>query len=291
MRGSILNIEKNKDLTEFSAYKIKSFCEVAYFPECENDLVELYRNNPDLDFTIIGNGNNILFAKEYYDRPFIIMNGNMNKFSIEENHICAEAGVTLLELSEAALKSNLTGLEAFYDIPSSVGGAIVMNAGNKNTEIKDVLTKVRYLSLEDFEIKEMSNSEIKFCYRSSFFQNNSNNIVLKAWFTLKHGNSSDIYNLMEKEKKIRWEKQPREYPNCGSVFKRPKNKFVGPMLDELNLKGFTIGGAQVSQKHSGFIVNTGSATGEDIILLINEIQRRVKLKFNIELEVEQRIIL
>lgn len=286
-----MKVEENKDLTEFSAYKVKSSCAKAYFPECEEDLVSLYRNNPTEQFTVIGNGNNIIFAKEYYNKSFIILNGCLNKITVENDCILAEAGATLLKLSETALKYSLTGLEAFYDIPSSVGGAVVMNAGNKDAEIKDVLVKVRYLDLDTLEIKEMTNKEASFYYRNSFFQNYKNNIVLKVWFKLLPGDPDTIHKKMEQGKSIRWQKQPRDYPNCGSVFKRPEGRFVGPMLDELGLKGFAIGGAQVSKKHSGFIINTGNATGQDILSLITEIQRRVKAHFNIDLVVEQRVIL
>lgn len=286
-----MKVEENKDLTEFSAYKVKSSCAKAYFPEREEDLVSLYRNNPTEQFTVIGNGNNIIFAKEYYNKSFIILNGCLNKITVENDCILAEAGATLLKLSETALKYSLTGLEAFYDIPSSVGGAVVMNAGNKNAEIKDVLVKVRYLDLNTFEVKELTNEEASFRYRNSFFQEDSNNIILKALFKLLPGNRNIIHKKMEEEKKARWEKQPRDYPSCGSVFKRPEGRFVGPMLDELGLKGFAIGGAQVSKKHSGFIINTGNATGQDILSLITEIQRRVKAHFNIDLVVEQRVIL
>ena len=286
-----MKVEENKDLTEFSAYRVKSYCAKAYYPENEDELTKLYVDNPKEGFIVIGNGNNIIFAKQYYDRPFIILNGCLNKIVVKGNHIIAEAGATLLDMSEIALKHSLTGLEAFYDIPSSVGGAVVMNAGNKDAEIKDVLVKVRYFDLDTFKIKEIANEEANFSYRNSFFQKNSNIIILKAFFELLSGDPKEIQETMEQGKKIRWEKQPREYPNCGSVFKRPAGKFVGPMLDELGLKGFTIGGAQVSMKHSGFIVNIGDATGEDVLSLISEIQKRVKSHFDVDLEIEQRVIL
>jgi UDP-N-acetylmuramate dehydrogenase len=165
-----------------------------------------------------------------------------------------------------------------------------MNAGTKEGEIKDILIKVRYLDLTDMQFKEKTKDEMGFEYRNSFFQKNTDKILLKAWFQLQKGNPEEIKYKMEETKQIRWEKQPREYPNCGSVFKRPPGRFVGPMLDELGLKGFTIGGAQISEKHSGFIVNTGNATGQDILAVISEAQKRVKEKFGIDMEVEQRII-
>lgn len=282
--------KENFNLTEYNAYCINAVCAKAWFPESETDLLEIFIQNKNKRLIVLGNGNNIILSKEYYEEEFIILNGCFDKITVTDTEFEAEGGSTLLQLSEMALKHHLTGLEIFYDIPSSVGGAVVMNAGTKEGEIKDILVKVRYLDLTDNKIKEISKEDIGFEYRNSFFQKHGDKIVLKARFHLKKGNSKQIKAKMEETKQIRWAKQPREYPNCGSVFKRPKGRFVGPMLDELGLKGFTIGGAQISKKHSGFIVNTGNATGKDILAVIAEAQKRVKEKFGVDLEVEQRII-
>lgn len=285
-----MNYINNFNLTDYNAYRIDAVGAKAWFPENETDLLEIFNQNKNKRLIVLGNGNNIILSKEYYEEEFIILNGCFDKIIISDTEIEAEAGATLLQLSETALKHHLTGFEIFYDIPSSVGGAVVMNAGTKEGEIKDILIKVRYLDLSDLKIKEISKNEIGFEYRNSFFQRNTDKIVLKAWFELRQGNPVEIKNKMDEYKNIRWSKQPREFPNCGSVFKRPKGRFVGPMLDELGLKGFTVGGAKISEKHSGFIVNTGTATGKDILDLIKEVQFRVKEKFGVELEVEQRVI-
>ena len=285
-----MKVKENLDLTELNAYRIKSICKKAYFPDSEAELINLIKDNSTESLNIIGNGNNIILAKEYYETPFIILNRCLDKIIFDNELLIAEAGATLLSLSETALHYSLTGLEEFYDIPSSVGGAIVMNAGNKFKEIKDVVTKIRFLDVKTLEINEVTNNQAHFSYRNSFFQENSNHIIIKAWFKLSPGDPSEIQHKMLQGKELRWAKQPRQYPNCGSVFKRPEGRFVGPMLDELNLKGLSIGGAQVSTKHSGFIVNKGYATGQDILSLISEIQRRVKMHFGIDLVVEQRII-
>jgi len=280
----------NFNLIEYNAYRINAVCAKAWFPENETDLLEIYRQKINKQLVILGNGNNIILSKKYYEEEFIILNGCFDKITVNETEIEAEAGATLLQLSETALKHHLTGLEIFYDIPSSVGGAVVMNAGTKEGEIKDILVKVRYLDLADLQIKENAKEDIGFEYRNSFFQKQTDKIVLKAWFNLEKGNPEQIKAKMEETKQTRWVKQPREYPNCGSVFKRPPGRFVGPMLDELGLKGFKIGDAQISQKHSGFIVNKGNATGRDILALISEAKKQVKEKFGVDLEVEQRII-
>jgi len=280
----------NINLTAYNAYRINAVCTKAWFPENETDLLEIFSQNKNKRLIILGNGNNIILSKEYYEEEFIIFNGCFDKITVNNTEMEAEAGATLLQLSETALKHHLTGLEIFYDIPSSVGGAVVMNAGTKEGEIKDILVKVRYLDLTDLQIKEIAKEDIGFEYRNSFFQKNTNKIVLKAWFQLKKEKQERIRARMEETKQTRWAKQPREYPNCGSVFKRPPGRFVGPMLDELGMKGFTVGGAKIAEKHSGFIVNTGTATGNDILALIAEAQKRVKERFGVELEVEQRII-
>lgn len=283
-------LKKNFDLTDYNSYRIKSKCRAAYFPESESDLVELYQS--DKNYVLLGSGHNIILSKDYYDADFIIFNGNYNAIEVDKksNIISAESGATILEVSEAAEKNSLTGVEFFYDIPSSVGGAVVMNAGTKEGETKNILQKVRYLDLIDMCIKEKVNEDLELEYRNSIFQKQQDKIILKAWFQLSIGDQSEIRLIMNESKERRWSRQPREYPNSGSVFKRPTGKFVGPMLDELGLKGYKIGGAQVSQKHSGFIVNVNNATGEDILALIKHIQNRVNEKFDINLEVEQRII-
>lgn len=285
-----VKFEQQFNLKNYNAYRVESICSKAWFPENETDLLEIFRQNKNKRLIILGNGNNIILSKEYYEDEFIILNGCFDKITVNNTEMEAEAGATLLQLSETALKHHLTGLEIFYDIPSSVGGAVVMNAGTKEGEIKDILVKVRYLDLADKQIKEISKENIGFEYRNSFFQKNTNKIVIKAWFQLKNEKQERIRARMEETKLTRWAKQPREYPNCGSVFKRPPGRFVGPMLDELGMKGFTIGGAKISEKHSGFIVNVGNATGKDILAVISEAQKRVKERFGVDLEVEQRII-
>jgi len=285
-----MRVFKNFNLTEYNSYRIKSKCKKAYFPENEDDIIKLFSLKQD--YILLGSGHNLILSKAYYDTDFIIFNGNFDSIDVgsDSNVIVAEAGATILAVSETAEKHNLTGAEFLFDIPSSVGGAVVMNAGTKEGETKNILKKVRYLDLKDMTVNEKSNEDLELEYRTSFFQKNKNTIILKAWFKLSKGDPSEIRRIMNDSKTRRWSKQPRDYPNCGSVFKRPPGKFVGPMIDELGLKGFTIGGAQVSKKHSGFIINKGNATGTDILELIQYIQDKVKKRHNINLEVEQRII-
>lgn len=285
-----MKIFENFDLTDYNSYNIKSHCKRAIFPETEADLIKIYKEFND--FKLIGSGHNIILSKSFYDSDFVILNGNYSDtfIDLDNSLIEAEAGISMLKLSEIALNNELTGLEIFYDIPSSLGGAVVMNAGASGEEIKDLIKKVRYLDLKDNKIKERFNSELNFEFRNSFFQKNTDKVVLKVWLQLKKGNFEDIHFKMRDVKEKRWAKQPKDFPNAGSVFKRPKGFYVGAMIDELKLKGLTVGGAKVSEKHGGFIINFDNASGKDIIELINIIKDKVKNKFEVDLEVEQRII-
>lgn len=280
----------NFDLTNYNSYRLHAICRTAFFPESEADILELYKIRKD--YILLGNGYNVIFSKKFYDVDFIVFNGNFNKISVDEKNriVSAEAGATTLDVSKKAEENSMAGLEFFYDIPSSIGGAVVMNAGTKEGETKNILRKVRYLDLEDMLVKIRYKEDLELEYRNSLFQKNNDKVILKAWFQLELGNAENIRSVMEESKARRWSKQPREYPNSGSVYKRPPGRFVGPMLDELGLKGYRIGGAEISRKHSGFIVNIGNATAKDILAIIKYTRKEVKANFGVDLEVEQRVI-
>lgn len=282
---------KNFDLTDYNSYKIKAICSEAYFPNSIDDIIEIFKNNINRKKIIIGGGYNIIFSKPYFDELFVILGESFSNIRKVDNQVViAEAGVNMKVLSEFALTHELTGLEIFYDIPSSLGGAVVMNAGASGEEIKDVIETVTYLDLQDFVIKTIKRDDINFQYRNSFFQKNTDKIILTVSLKLKHKDSYLIKDKMEAIKASRWSKQPKEYPNAGSVFKRPIGHYVGTMIESLGLKGYTVGGAQVSEKHAGFIVNNNNATGQDIIELIEVIKAKVLKKFGVDLEIEQRIL-
>ncbi|HIB38452.1 UDP-N-acetylmuramate dehydrogenase [Mesonia sp.] len=284
-----MKIIENFDLTPCNSYRIKAKCSKAYFPENEKDFQTIFKQK--LNKIMIGGGYNIILSKEFYEEEFVVIGETFANIELESDTIIScEAGVNTKTFSEFALNKKLSGAEIFYDIPSSIGGAVVMNAGASGEEIKDILIRVRYLDLDDGKIKEISNKEIGFEYRNSLFQKETNKVVLKAWFDLKSSTAKQIKEKMDAVKDARWAKQPKNYPNAGSVFKRPKGFFVGPMIQELGLKGYTIGDAQISKKHGGFIVNLGNANGGDIIQIIKTVQDKVKERFNVDLEVEQRII-
>ena len=281
----------NFDLTQYNSYKIKASCANAFFPDSEEDIRYIYQERKNTKKILIGNGNNIIFKKEYYPEDFIIFSGNFSRVSWNDKRMCtAESGITLLQLSELAYDRSLSGLEMFYDIPSSLGGAVVMNAGASGEEIKDLLVESRYYDPEKDLFSEMKGEEIGFKYRNSFFQRNPNLIITKVTLKLKTGDQTSIREKMETIKDRRWAKQPKNYPNAGSVFKRPEGMYVGSVIEELGLKGHTVGGAKISEKHAGFIVNFDNAKGKDIIDLIQYIKEKVYKKYSVDLEVEQRIL-
>ena len=283
-----MHVYSDFNLTYYNSYRIHSTCKNAFFPDNEDEVFQLCKD--DTGFIVLGSGNNVILSKEYYDESFIILNGNLNHALFEGDVVEAESGILMSDLCKQALERELSGIEIFYDIPSSLGGAIYMNAGANGEEIKDVLIKVRYLDLNEMKIREVQKHEILFEYRNSYFQQNNKNVILKSWLQLHKKEKEKISLKMESFKLQRWAKQPREFPNAGSVFKRPKEMFVGHIIEKLGLKGFSVGGAMVSEKHAGFIINVANATGNDILSLIKIIQQRVKDECNIDLIVEQRVI-
>ncbi len=277
------------DLTMYNSYRIKAIGKSVFFPDNELDIINLFEQSTD--YILLGSGHNVILSSEFYDKPIIIFNGNFNDIAVnEQDELMVEAGAMMQDVAEVALKWGLSGVEIFYDIPSSLGGAVVMNAGASGEEIKDVLIRVRYLDLADMVVKEISKEDMSFEYRNSFFQRNTDKIVLKAWLKLRLEEKDKIQKKMDYIKEQRWAKQPKEFPNAGSVFKRPKGFYVGAIIDELQLKGFTVGGAKISEKHGGFIVNFNNAKGMDIINLISEVKVLVFDRFGLDLEIEQRII-
>lgn len=283
-----MQVKSNLDLTDYNSYRIKSVAKTVFFPEDEGEILELKRNYPNA--TILGGGNNIILAQEYYENEFIIIQDNYSKVEIQDTVFKAQAGISLKKLSSIALEHSLSGLEIFYDIPGTLGGAIYMNAGTHKLQISNLLNTVTYLNILSGKIVTVKRDELLFQYRQSIFQDNSNLIILSAELNLTKSLFNEILENTILNFQERHYKQPREYPNGGSVFKRPEGKYVGTMLEDLGLKGFSIGGAKISEKHAGFIINYNNATGANIIALIEHINMQVSKKYGFKLELEQKII-
>lgn len=240
-----------------------------------------------LPLTILGFGTNVIIRDSGIRG--VVMNLNLLDYiTVNENMITAGSGAGLIKVSRTARDYNLSGLEFACGIPGSVGGALMMNAGAYGGEISFVLTKATVLTRTGEQLV-LHMPDFEFGYRSSVFEH-SDYIVLEAGFELTHGDSSSIQEKMDHFTFLRESKQPLEYPSCGSVFKRPPHLFAGKLIADSGLQGLRIGGAEVSTKHAGFIVNIDRATSADYLELIAHIQRTVKEKFDVELETEVKII-
>ncbi|RIW31889.1 UDP-N-acetylmuramate dehydrogenase [Bacillus salacetis] len=246
-------------------------------------------NEENIPFTLLGNGSNLII-KDGGIRGIVINLKHLDDISIssEGATLVAQSGARIIDASRRALAESLSGLEFACGIPGTVGGALYMNAGAYGGEIKDVLDYAYVVDKEGNLVKRLA-SELDLDYRTSNIPENGD-IVLEATFKLKPGNYADIKAVMDDLTYKRESKQPLEYPSCGSVFKRPPGYFAGKLIQDSQLQGTNIGGAEVSTKHAGFIVNKDNATAKDYISLIEHVQKTVKEKFDVELEREVRII-
>lgn len=284
-----IEFKLNEPLSKYTFTKTGGPADVLAFPKTREELVEIVdiaRVN-QVPITIIGNASNLII-KDGGIQGIVIILPNFHKIEVSETKVTAEAGATIINTTIAAQKAGLTGIEFAAGIPGSVGGAVFMNAGAYGGEIKDVFESAEVL-LPDGHITTLTHDDMEFSYRHSTVQDDGG-IVISATFALKRGNKETIQEEMDRLNELRRSKQPLEYPSCGSVFKRPKGHFTGPLIIKAGLQGKIIGGAQVSMKHAGFIVNIKHATATDYLNLIHLIQKTVKEKFDVELHTEVRII-
>ena len=235
-------------------------------------------------YMILGKGSNLLVSDEGIEGAVVELSGDFKEISVEGYTITSGAGVTLSKLCTVALEHGLSGLEFAYGIPGSVGGAVYMNAGAYGGETKDVINEVVFLD-ENGEVTTYSNEQAQFSYRHSVFKEN-NGIILFSKYKLIKADQAAIKEKMDDFMNRRITKQPLEFPSAGSVFKRPEGAFAGTLIEQCGLKGKTVGGAQVSEKHAGFIINVGGATCNDVMNLVKIIQDTVKTETGYTLERE-----
>lgn len=252
----------------------------------EQQLVKLlgYISKLEIPYFILGNGSNLLVGDGGYDGIMLKLSGKMNQISVEGNRLFAGAGAYLSQAAKAACEHGLTGLEFAAGIPGTVGGGVVMNAGAYDGEIKQVIENVTVLDKEGNRLV-LDNSTMEFGYRTSAIKNQPF-IVTECCFLLKQGDKDAIAAKMADFQQRRKEKQPLEYPSAGSTFKRPEGHFAGKLIMDAGLAGARIGGAQVSEKHCGFVINAGEATAADIRQLIAYVQEEVYRQFSVRLEPE-----
>lgn len=233
---------------------------------------------------ILGNGSNLLVSDKGYRGVILQIKDRMNDIVVEADTIRAEAGALMSAVAKKAMEHELSGLEFAAGIPGTVGGGVVMNAGAYDGAMGQVVEKVVVMNYSG-EIMEIDNDTMKFGYRTSAIKNRPF-IVLETIFKLEKGKQEDIKNKMEEFARLRREKQPLSYPSAGSTFKRPQGHFAGKLIMDAGLRGQCLGGAQVSEKHCGFIINTGNATATDIYELMHEVRESVEKKFGIVLQPE-----
>lgn len=242
----------------------------------------------NIPYFILGNGSNLLVSDEGYRGMIINIADNMNGVDIHDGVIRAQAGAMLTKVGRLARDNSLTGLEFASGIPGTIGGAVYMNAGAYGGEMKDVVVSVRAMDT-DGRVYDLSVDEMDFSYRHSVIGERGL-VVLEVMMKLAEGNLDEIDSRMNELAEARRSKQPLEYPSAGSTFKRPEGYFAGKLIMDAGLRGYSVGGAQVSEKHCGFVVNRGGATASDVMTLIRDVQDKVREEFEVELETEVRLL-
>lgn len=273
-----------------TSFKIGGPADAMAFPKNSSELVEIIKFcvSNKIPYMIMGNGTNLLVSDNGIRGLIVKINDNMNSYNVNGDILELEAGMLISKASKLALEHSLSGLEFAEGIPGTVGGAVIMNAGAYNGEMSQVVSETDYLDGEG-NIITINNAQHEYGYRTSIIQKR-NGTVLKTRLLLQKGDYSKIKSQMDEFNFKRRDKQPLEWPSAGSVFKRPTGFFVGKLIDDCGLRGFNIGGAQISDKHSGFIINRGNATCKDVLSLIEYIQITVERNFGVKLEPEIRIV-
>ena len=284
-----LIVKENEPLSNYTYTETGGPADLLFFPASVDEVKAVIHwvKKQELPLTILGNASNLI-VRDGGIRGVTVILTELNNIKKNGSRLIVEAGAPIIEVSQKALEYELTGLEFACGIPGSTGGAVYMNAGAYEGEVKDVIETVTILTL-DGRIIEAQNDEMEFTYRNSKLQK-TDDIVLDVTFALKSGNPEKIKERMDELTFLRTSKQPLEYPSCGSVFKRPTGHFTGQLIQDAGLQGLTWGGAQISTKHAGFIVNIDKATATDYVELIHHIQEVILDQFDVQLETEVRII-
>lgn len=289
-----LEYAKDAILAPYSSFRIGGIADFAVWPYTRAALLDVLAALRRLEIRrdVFGNGSNVLFADEGY-RGVVIFTTKMNRVVLRDGILWADAGVSFTGLAVRALQEGLTGLEFAYGIPGSVGGAIYMNAGAYDGEIAQVCIETTVYDPKEAllgGICEISGSKQEFGYRTSVFQSMDSAVILGGKFSLKPGDPAEIKEKMDDLMSRRREKQPLEYPSAGSTFKRAPGYFTAKLIHEAGLKGASVGGAQISEKHAGFVINRGNATAKDVLTLIEQIKVGVWKYAGVAIECEVRII-
>lgn len=288
----ILNKEqilKNEPMDRHTTFRVGGPADYFLLPTIESmpEVLDILHRN-QIPVTIIGNGSNLLISDKGIRGAVIEVGKQMSDVFVQGECITAQAGAILSKIASAAYKNGLSGMEFAAGIPGSIGGAVVMNAGAYGGEMKDIVLSATVMK-RDGTVQKLANEQLDFAYRHSCIVEQEY-LVLDVKIRLHKAEPKQIFQKMEELKGQRISKQPLEYPSAGSTFQRPKGNFAGKLIMDAGLSGFTIGGAQVSEKHCGFVINKGGATAADIFALIQHIQKTVKEQFGAELKTEVKML-
>lgn len=285
------NVIKEVPMSSYTTFHIGGIADYVVTPENEEQLAKLLHliKEENVDFVVIGNGSNILVSDKGFDGIVIQLGDKFSSFVIKDKdesgvYVDVTAGMRLSRLGNELAASSIEGFEFATGIPGTIGGAVMMNAGAYGGEIKDIIKSARVMDF-DGNVKELSRDELELGYRTSIIAK-KNYIVISAVFDLKKGDREKIRANIKELALKRREKQPLEYPSAGSTFKRPEGHFAAKLIEDAGLKGLSVGGAQVSEKHAGFVINKKDAKAMDVIRLTDEIKEKVYDKFGVKLELE-----
>lgn len=284
-------VVENVSLKEYTTYKVGGIAKCFVYPKDVKSLIKLlkYIKNHDIKYKVLGNGSNTLFSDKPYD-GIIIKLDKLDEIEIKKNNnVVVGAGYNLMKLSSLVARRGLAGLEFASGIPGTIGGAVYMNAGAYKSDMGYIVKRVKVLT-PDFRVITMTNAELDFHYRTSFFQKNKEYICLEVTLGLQKGDKDEIAKVNRERKQRRLETQPLEYPSAGSVFRNPEGLFAGKLIEDLGFKGLIKGGAQISEKHANFIINKKDAKAKDIKELIEFTKEAVEDKYKVEMKVEQEFV-
>lgn len=280
---------KNISLKKYNTYKLDVSCNYLIYPKDKEELINLlkYLKENKIDYLILGGGSNVILAKPCFN--VVIKLDKLNKTEIEGNIVKAEAGVSMIFLANTCMKKGLNGLAFAGGIPGYIGASTAMNAGAYKEDMASIVKEVSVIT-PNLEIITMSNKELNYSYRNSFLKENKDYICIETVLELSYEDSNKIKEVMDNRRQRRIESQPLDMPSAGSVFRNPEGMSAGKLIEDIGLKGYQIGGAMISTKHANFIVNTGNATYDDILELIEYTKKKVNENYGIELILEQEII-
>ena len=283
------NILQNEPMSLHTSFRLGGEAKYFVLPSSHDEAVGVVNalKQAGEDYVVIGNGSNLLVSDKGFDGTVVCIGKNMSDITVKGNEIHAMAGALLSTIASVARSHSLAGFEFASGIPGSLGGAVVMNAGAYDGEMKNVVTRTTYLS-GDGTVKTAVGKEHGFSYRKSIFT--KDDVVLSSVITLEKGDADKISDYTRELSARRREKQPLEYPSAGSTFKRPEGYFAAKLIDDASLRGYTVGGAMVSEKHTGFVINYDNAKSSDVYQLIKDVQKIVYDKFGVNLEPEIKFI-